>query len=83
MSNNIRTYLREMPVATVGRVVGYDKVLSGYKGKLISMGLTPGTEFTVIRVGSFGDAVEIQVRGLNLNLRQQEAEALVVEEVEF
>jgi ferrous iron transport protein A len=46
------------------------------------MGLTPGTEFTVIRVAPLGDPVEIQVRGFHLSLRQQEADALIVEEID-
>lgn len=77
-----RTYLREMIPGTVGRIVGYDKALRGYKGKLLSMGLTPGTSFTVIRVAPLGDPIEIQVRGFHLSLRKQEADALVVEEID-
>jgi ferrous iron transport protein A len=73
--------LRDMAPGTVGRVVGYDKSFSGYKGKLLSMGLTPGTEFLVIRVAPLGDPVEINVRGFYLSLRKQEADALIVEEV--
>lgn len=77
----IRTYLREMPIGTAGKVVGYEKAMRGYKGKLLSMGLTPGTEFTVVRVAPLGDPVEIKVRGFHLSLRKQEADALVVEEM--
>ena len=82
MSSQSRAYLREMPVGTVGRVLGYDKVRGGYKGKLLSMGLTPKTHFTVIRVAPLGDPVEIEVRGFNLSLRKQEADALIVEIVQ-
>ena len=81
MSTQSRTYLREMPVGTIGRVLGYDKTRGGYKGKLLSMGLTPKTHFTVIRVAPLGDPVEIEVRGFNLSLRKQEADALIVEAV--
>jgi ferrous iron transport protein A len=77
----VRTYLRDMLPGTDGYVVGYDKVMRGYKGKLLSMGLTPGTRFTVIRVAPLGDPIEIQVRGFHLSLRKQEADALVVEEI--
>jgi ferrous iron transport protein A len=82
MSTQSRVYLREMPVGTVGRVLGYEKARGGYKGKLLSMGLTPKTHFTVIRVAPLGDPVEIEVRGFNLSLRKQEADALIVETVE-
>jgi ferrous iron transport protein A len=78
----VRTFLREIPIGKVGKVVGYDQALRGYKGKLLSMGLTPGTEFTVIRVAPLGDPVEIQVRGFHLSLRKQEADALIIEEVD-
>ena len=81
MSTNTSTHLRDLPVGARGRVVGYDKAFRGYKGKLLSMGLTPGTEFTVIRHAPLGDPVEIEVRGFKLSLRKQEAEALCVEEV--
>ena len=76
-----RIHLGEMPIGTVGRVLGSENILRGYKGKLLSMGLTPGTEFTVIRVAPLGDPIEISVRGFHLSLRKQEADALVVAEV--
>ncbi len=81
MSTNTSTHLRDLPVGARGRVVGYERAFRGYKGKLLSMGLTPGTEFTVIRHAPLGDPVEIEVRGFKLSLRKQEAEALCVEEV--
>lgn len=78
----VRTFLREIPIGKAGKVVGYDRTLRGYKGKLLSMGLTPGTEFTVIRVAPLGDPVEIRVRGFHLSIRKQEADALIVEEID-
>ncbi|TRU86336.1 MAG: ferrous iron transport protein A [Microcystis novacekii Mn_MB_F_20050700_S1] len=78
----VRTFLREIPIGKAGKVVGYDRALRGYKGKLLSMGLTPGTEFTVIRVAPLGDPVEIRVRGFHLSLRKQEADTLIVEEID-
>ncbi len=81
MAANIKTSLKEMNEGSIGKIVGYDKTRRGYKGKLLSMGLTPGTEFTIIRIAPFGDPIEINVRGFNLSLRKQEADALVVEEI--
>jgi ferrous iron transport protein A len=78
---NSSTYLRDMPVGARVRLVDYEKVYRGYKGRLLSMGLTPGTEFIVISHASFGNLVEIEVRGVKLSLRKQEADALCVEEV--
>lgn len=79
MAAETNTFLRDMTQGTKGRVIGYDKARRGYKGKLLSMGLTPGTEFTVVRVAPLGDPVEILIRGFHLSLRKQEADALVVE----
>ncbi|MDY7020384.1 MAG: FeoA family protein [Cyanobacteriota bacterium] len=78
-SQDTSIYLRQMSSGTVGRILGYEKAYRSYKSKLLSMGLTPGTEFTVIRVAPLGDPIEINVRGFNLSLRKQEADALIVE----
>ncbi|NJO94276.1 MAG: ferrous iron transport protein A [Hydrococcus sp. RM1_1_31] len=76
------TYLHEFPVGTKGRIVGYDKVFSGYTGKLLSMGLMPGTIFTVIRHAFLNHPLQIEVGGNLFNLRKPEADALCVEEIE-
>jgi len=75
-------HLRDIAVGGKGRVVGYEKAARAYKGKLLAMGLTPKTEFTVVRHAPMGDPVEIEVRGFHLSLRKQEADALCVEEEE-
>ncbi|NEP63607.1 MAG: ferrous iron transport protein A [Symploca sp. SIO2G7] len=80
MITNSNTYLRDMPAATRACVVGYEKAYLGYKGRLLSMGLTPGTKFTVICHAPF-NLVEIEIKGFRLSLRKQEADALCVEEV--
>lgn len=49
-----------------------------YRRRLIAMGLTPGTEFTVVRVAPLGDPVEITVRGFSLSLRKDEARGLKI-----
>ncbi|NJR65953.1 MAG: ferrous iron transport protein A [Leptolyngbyaceae cyanobacterium CRU_2_3] len=73
--------LRDLAVGSTGRVIGYEKGSRAYKSKLLSMGLTPGTEFTVSRYAPLGDPVEIRVRGFQLSLRKDEASTLFVEEV--
>jgi ferrous iron transport protein A len=75
----ISTYLRDFPVGTKGYVVGYERSFRGYLGKLLSMGLMPGKEFTVIRRASPNNPLEIDVQGFKLSLRKQEADALCVE----
>ena len=51
-----------------------------YRAKLLSMGLTKGTEFKVLQFAPLGDPVEIEVRGFSLSLRREEADALILKE---
>jgi ferrous iron transport protein A len=78
---NEKKQLGDLAVGAIGRVIGYEKTARGYKGKLLAMGLTPGTEFTVTRHAPLGDPVEILLRGFKLSLRKDEAKTLLVEEV--
>jgi len=52
-----------------------------YHKRLISLGLTPGTEFKLLKVAPLGDPIEIAVRGFRLSLRRNEAACLEVERV--
>lgn len=63
------------------KVLGYGGVEKAYRQKLLSMGLTPGTEFTLSRVAPLGDPIQITVRGYALSLRKQEALAMHIERV--
>ena len=60
------------------RVAGFSGLPDAYRNRLLSMGMTPGTEFSVTRVAPLGDPVEIVLRGFRLSLRRQEAEGLLV-----
>jgi ferrous iron transport protein A len=64
------------------RIVGYAPSARAYKRKLLAMGLTPGTEFTVTRNAPLGDPTEIEIRGFHLSLRKQEANALQLEQLQ-
>ncbi len=50
--------------------------------RLQEMGLTVGTEFTVVKVAPFGDPIEIQMRGYRLCLRKHETSDIVIEALE-
>ncbi|MGD2118099.1 MAG: FeoA family protein [Chromatiales bacterium] len=73
--------LKQMAVGDSGRVVGFGEGGKAYRKKLLSMGLTPGVEFSVTRYAPMGDPVEIQLRGFRLSLRKDEATAVIVERV--
>lgn len=71
--------LRDLAAGESGRVVGFEEGSKAYRRKLLAMGLTPGTEFTVTRYAPMGDPVELRVRGFSLTLRKDEAASLEVE----
>lgn len=63
------------------RVLGFSQGAKSYRHKLMAMGLTRGTEFTVLRTAPLGDPIEIEVRGFTLSLRKGEAVSLCIERV--
>lgn len=73
--------LGEMKMGSKGKIIGIKSGESLYRHRLISMGLLPGTEFTVSRIAPLGDPIEITVRGFALSLRKDEASILTIEEV--
>ena len=68
--------LKEMVVGDSATIVGFDQAGTPYRKRLLAMGLTPGTEFTVTRFAPMGDPVEIKLRGFALTLRKDEAAIL-------
>ncbi|MCT7962692.1 ferrous iron transport protein A [Laspinema sp. D1] len=78
----LKTRLREIAIGAKGRIIGYESTNRSYKRRLLSMGLTPGTEFKIIRHAPLGDPTEIKVRGFSLTLRKDEADALCIEKVD-
>jgi DtxR family Mn-dependent transcriptional regulator len=73
--------LNELKPGDRARVVGYALGAKEYRDRLLAMGLTKGTEFTVTRVAPLGDPVEVNLRGFNLSLRKGEAGSLKVEKL--
>jgi ferrous iron transport protein A len=75
------TYLKTLAVGDFGRIIGFDNAGGVYRKKLLAMGLTPGTEFSVTRYAPMGDPVEIKIRGFSLTLRKNEASVLLIEKI--
>ncbi len=72
----------DMAVGDRGEVVRLVRGDRSYREKLLSMGLLPGTAFTVTRVAPLGDPVEINVRGYAMTLRKDEAKMLSVKRID-
>ena len=60
-------------------IEGYKKTDRIYKEKLLSMGLTPGTNFKLVSRAPMGDPLEIEIRDFRLTLRAHEAETLILQ----
>ena len=60
-------------------IAGFEKNEENYRKKLLSMGLTKGTEIQLLKFAPLGDPVELSVRGFKLSLRKAEAEIILLE----
>ena len=70
--------LRDVPVgakALVKRSHGGGPL----RRRIMDMGITKGTEVYVRKVAPLGDPVELTIRGYELSIRKNEAEAVEVE----
>ncbi|QMT58981.1 MULTISPECIES: FeoA family protein [unclassified Legionella] len=52
-----------------------------YRRRLLSLGVTCGTEFLVVRMAPLGCPIQIEVRGTSLTLRKEEASQLILERI--
>lgn len=73
------TNLKSLAVGDSGKITGFEKSGKAYRKRLLAMGLTPGTLFSITRFAPMGDPVEIRIRGFSLTLRKDEAEVLLIE----
>jgi ferrous iron transport protein A len=80
-ANTMVIGLKNLIIGDLAKIVGFEPTGKPYRKKLLAMGLTPGTEFSVIRFAPMGDPVEIKLRGFALTLRKDEASVLKVEKL--
>jgi ferrous iron transport protein A len=73
--------LKHLVIGDLAKIVGFEPSGKAYRKKLLAMGLTPGTEFSITRFAPLGDPVEIKLRGFALTLRRDEASVLQVEKL--
>ncbi|WP_209315835.1 FeoA family protein [Haematospirillum jordaniae] len=71
--------LQDLYPGQAARVIGLQGGSAGYRQRLLAMGLTPGTCFTITRVAPLGDPLELHVRGCSLTIRRSEASIVAVE----
>lgn len=63
------------------RLTSFGSTDMQYRRRLLSLGVTCGTEFSVVRIAPLGCPMQIEVRGTALTLRKEEANQLVLEYV--
>jgi ferrous iron transport protein A len=73
--------LKNLVIGDLAKIVGFEPTGKAYRKKLLAMGLTPGTEFSITRFAPMGDPVEIKLRGFALTLRKDEASVLQIEKL--
>ena len=73
--------LSDLAPGETGKICGFHPGDRAYRQKLLAMGLTPNTEFEVIRRAPLGDPIQIRVRNFYLSLRQTETALLKIERV--
>ena len=71
----------ELNVGERAKIRGFSASDRAYRQKLMAMGLTRGSEFSIERIAPLGDPVEIEVRGTRFCLRKQEADILQCEKI--
>ncbi|NLN97606.1 MAG: ferrous iron transport protein A [Eubacteriaceae bacterium] len=70
-------YLNEVPIGSTVKVQKIEG-MGPVKRRMMDMGLTKGTEVTILKVAPLGDPLEIIVRGYALSIRKAEAKCVVV-----
>jgi len=63
------------------RIRSFAELEPGYRNRLLSLGLTPGTELLVQHVAPLGDPIAVRVRGFRLSLRRAEAAGIELEAI--
>lgn len=47
--------------------------------RIMDMGVTPGAKIRVVKVAPLGDPIEVNIRGYELSLRQEEAKQIIIQ----
>ncbi len=71
----VTTSLDQLKPGESGRIDGFS---GSAPGRLLEMGLLPGTVVEVVRLAPLGDPMDLKVRGFHLSLRKKEAAHIIV-----
>jgi Fe2+ transport system protein FeoA len=69
--------LRDLKPGERGAITGYAD--DDPPGRLLEMGLLPGTVVEIVRLAPLGDPIDLKVRGFHLSIRRHEAARIQVD----
>ncbi|MFT4059040.1 MAG: FeoA family protein [Legionella sp.] len=73
--------ITELTQGDRARLISFSTTDIQYRRRLLSLGVTCGAEFVVVRTAPLGCPMQIEIRGTSLTLRKEEASQLVVERI--
>lgn len=71
------TTLRELKPGERATITGFQT--DDPPGRLLEMGLLPGTTVEVVRLAPLGDPIDLKVRGYHLSIRKHEAHLITID----
>ena len=74
--------ITELEQGDLVRLIDFGPTETQYRRRLLSLGVTRGVEFLVVRKAPLGCPIQIEVRGTFIILRIEEARHLILERVE-
>jgi ferrous iron transport protein A len=74
-------HITELEQGSTARLLDFGLTDAHYRRRLLSLGVTRGVEFVVVRKAPLGCPMQIEVRGTSLTLRLEEASHLILERV--
>ena len=78
---SIELQFTHLKTGDFAKITRFNAAGKAYRKRLLAMGLTPGTLFSITRFAPLGDPIEIKLRGFSLTLRKAEAASLLIEKV--
>ena len=79
--NENKKTLENLGVGRSGVIVSLVGGRGEIRRRLIDMGLTPGTEVTLVKAAPMGDPLEVSLRGYELSLRKADAAKIEIREL--
>jgi ferrous iron transport protein A len=78
---NFMAHITELEQGDTVRLIDFGLTEAPYRRRLLSLGVTRGVEFLIVRKAPLGCPIQIDVRGTALTLRKEEAGHLILERI--